>query len=525
MKINKIISILAVSTICIGCDKSNNSNSTFNIYVNNTNHSVEIEITNSKKQGSVINPEDVNIVETFYSLENKKIQNLQVLPSIGNINILVIPILLPDYQTIDLDGDGKSDNNKVLEDINKTFFGTDNKNYESVKTFYQKSSFGKLNLSGQVTEWFDVSKWTSYTTAASIDYIETYDIVRSAVTWAKNILKIDMTKYDNDNDGYIDGIWCVYSCPNFKNGGPQTDYGNYWAYTSWGNQNSDGENEAPNIKNPVYNLFGWASYDFMYDGYGINNVDAHTYIHETGHFLGLNDYYSDQISYNPIGKIDMMDGNIVDHNLYSKMLLGWTKPYIVTGNATINLKSMNNENALIVIPGDSQVIENNTFDPFGEYVLVEYYTNDGLNYIDSINKYSNGFQATKEKGVRIYHIDNRKFLVDTSDEYFITCNEYKGENLSKTKKLVLPITNKRGADNYNIYFNLDININLFDEIRMIEATNIDTFSTGGKQKAQSLFKENDIFSIEKYGENFFINKNKFNNGDTFSYQIKIGEVK
>ena len=205
--------------------------------------------------------------------------------------------------------------------------------YDSVKTFYQKSSYNKLNLGGEVTEWFNVSEYTDYTNAAQIDSSQTYDIVRKAVNWAKTTLKIDMSKYDNDKDGYIDGVWCIYSAPNYTNGGPQTDYGNYWAYTSWGNQ--DDSVETPSTTNPIYNLFGWASYDFMYEGYGIEHVDAHTYIHETGHFLGLNDYYSDQMSYNPIGKVDMMDANICDHNSYSKMLLGWTKPYVVVGNAEI----------------------------------------------------------------------------------------------------------------------------------------------------------------------------------------------
>ena len=68
-----------------------------------------------------------------------------------------------------------------------------------------------------------------------------------------------------------------------------------------------------------------------------DKLDTHTYIHETGHFLGLNDYYSDTPTYSPIGKHDMMDANVGDHNSYSKMLLGWTKPYLVTGNGTIDL--------------------------------------------------------------------------------------------------------------------------------------------------------------------------------------------
>lgn len=521
MKLNKkILSFIAISTICIGCDNSNNSSSNSN---NNLKEKLaKVEISNSQNNGRVINPENVILEETLYTIENKKLQNLQVLPSTGDVNILVIPILLPDYKVIDINNDGKDDSYDILTDINDAFFGEKNHKFESVKSFYKKSSYGKLNIGGEVTEWFDVEEWTDYKTASSIDAPQTYDLVREAVNWAKNIMKIDMSKYDNDRDGYIDGVWCIYSAPNLKNGGPQTDYGNYWAYTSWGNQ--DNSIEKPNVNNPIYNLFGWASYDFMYDGYGIEHIDAHTYIHETGHFLGLNDYYSDNMSYNPIGKIDMMDGNVTDLNSYSKMLLGWTKPYLVTGNASIDLKTMHNENSLIVIPSDSVTIKDNKFDPFSEYILIEYYTNEALNNSDSINEYSNGFQAPQSNGVRIYHVDNRKFIADATNEYNMTCKEYQGETLTKTKKLVLPITNKRGMDNYNFYFNLDINVNLYDEIRMIEATNIDTFSSGGIQKEKSLFKQNDEFSLDKYGENFFINKNKFNNGDSFSYKIKIGEV-
>ena len=514
MKTNKnIISLLAISLLCVGCNKTSYEYDSY----------IKIDITNSQKDEGVINPEDVVIKDTYYSLESKKIHNLQVLPSNGDVNLLVIPILLPGYENIDLNNDKNSDTDKVLEDIEKAFFAEENEKFESVKSFYKKSSYGKLNLNGEVTEWFDVAEHTNYINAAQIDYPQTNDVVRQAVNWAKNTLKIDMSKYDSDKDGYIDGIWCVYSAPNYTNGGPQTDNGNYWAYTSWGNQ--DNSIESPSTTNPIFNLFGWASYDFMYDGYGYEYIDAHTFIHETGHFLGLNDYYSDQMQYNPIGKIDMMDANIIDHNSYSKMLLGWTKPYVVTGNAEIDLYSMENENSLIVIPSDSCVIENNTFDPFSEYILIELYTNDNLNNKDSITKYSNNFKAPTNKGARVYHIDNRKFLLDVTEEHNIKCSEYNNETLDDTHKLILPITNKRGMDNFNSYYGLDYNINLYDEIRMIEATNIDTFSTGGIQKEKSFFKENNSFSLDKYGKNFFINENKFNNGDSFSYQINFKEVK
>ena len=138
MKLNKnLITILAISTLCVGCNKT--TKYTYNSHI-------KIEFTNSKVESKVINPEDVNILETYYTLESKKMHNLQILPSTGDVNLLVIPMLIPGYENIDLNNDEINDNNKVLEDIEKAFFGTENEKYDSVKTFYQKSSYNKLNI-------------------------------------------------------------------------------------------------------------------------------------------------------------------------------------------------------------------------------------------------------------------------------------------------------------------------------------------------------------------------------------------
>lgn len=475
-------------------------------------------------EGKIYTPEEVNITETLHSFNDKEYLNYQVMPSIGDVDLLVVPVLIPGYSTIDLDSDGIDDKDKVLEDIKTAFFSetSHNINYMSVKEYYYASSYQQLNIGGLVTDWFDLSE-CGYTSAGEITYAETENILDEVVDFLKIDQNIDLTAYDKDQDGYIDGIWIIYSAPNYTNGGPKLDDNNFWAYTSWVNTMNEGDTESP-----IANLFGWASYDFMYDTYvgdedSTRKVDSHTYIHETGHFLGLEDYYG-EMGYNPLGGVDMMDGSIIDHNSYSKMLLGWTKPYLVYGGGEIKLNSMGNINSCIVLFDDAATDENGNFNPFGEYILVELYSSDGVNEKDSLAPLSdnNGFYAPSGYGLRIYHVDKRVFVVDASSNEW-TISLYNGQNIGEEMGLATPITNSRSKDIYEVFFGLDSTITLCDEIRMIESVGTDTFSSGGHQSLSSLFDVGQEFSLSEYGSQFFHNA-KFNNGNSFSKTITMETI-
>ena len=177
---------------------------------------------------------------------------------------------------------------------------------------------------------------------------------------------------------------------------------------------------------------------------------------------------------------------------------------------------MQNENALIVIQDDAAEVTNK-FNPFSEYMIVELYTNEGLNRIDSFDQYD-AVLAPQGKGVRIYHIDKRLYTITSDDLNGVyTIDEYDGTN--KNDGLVVPITNSRNDDMYNLNFGLDNTVNLFDEIRLIEANGKDTFSNGGYQRLRSYFKNGDTFSMEKHSA-FFRNA-KFNDGSSFSYKVGV----
>ena len=96
-------------------------------------------------------------------------------------------------------------------------------------------------------------------------------------------------------------------------------------------------------------MYSFASVDFIFGDGDLNYPDARTYIHETGHMLGLIDYYSDNSSA-PAGMVDMMDFNIGDHNAYSKFSLGWVNPRIATKSGEYTLKPFQENGDCIIVP-------------------------------------------------------------------------------------------------------------------------------------------------------------------------------
>ena len=75
-------------------------------------------------------------------------------PSRGEPNLLVIPVNFNDYTCNDIDG-GCS---KARQDIEKAFFAkSEYTDWESVSSYYYKSSYGQLSIKGKVSDWFNLN--------------------------------------------------------------------------------------------------------------------------------------------------------------------------------------------------------------------------------------------------------------------------------------------------------------------------------------------------------------------------------
>lgn len=351
------------------------------------------------------------------------------LPSTGNSKVLVIPVEFVDYPCSATRLAKYGGCAGIRDDIRRSMFGkSEETNWESLSSFYRKSSYNKLNISGKVTDWFRPKLSAAQMSLPMLENPEDNTgvsdrILDEAVEWYRENYN-DIDSFDTDKDGYIDAVYLIYTVPMQEKIGKIDTSELFWAYTYWSNAHSDITQETEEDKPVPYTYF-WASIDFMYEdklpvydetgekitGYkeckdenGDWLPDAHTFIHESGHIMGLPDYYTyDKVDdFGALGGIDMMDNNVGDHGAYSKMLYGWTEPYYIKESTTITIKPFYSSGDFILLNA------NWNGSMYDEYILLEYYMPKGLNEYDSKHQFAGAYPLVFQKpGVKVYHVDSR----------------------------------------------------------------------------------------------------------------------
>ncbi len=304
----------------------------------------------------------------------------RVIPSTGRQYLTVIPVDFAAYPASNL-------GEEALNNVKKAFFGNrDGNQYYSLAEYYDKSSQHRFQLEGEVDDkWFRPS--ATYETLSALPNpnrtkAALVGIYNEALAWHN-------ANYADRPLANGDPIFFVYSAPYSGMSDGKSDRNNMmWAFV---------------INDPA--PIGWSSYH-MFHVNGDNQVDAHTNIHEFGHMLGLIDYYdtdsnSDPSPCSPLGRMDMMDCSLGDHDAFSKMLLGWSKPYVINGNCEITIRqSEGNGDCILLTNG-----WNGT--PFDEYLLLELYTPSYLNAFDAKAERVDGTRLMGTPGIKVYHVDAR----------------------------------------------------------------------------------------------------------------------
>lgn len=450
---------------------------------------------------------------TYKDYQKKSAYSTSNSPSVGESKFLIIPIWFSDSSNYI----SESKKTLVKQDIEKAFFGSnEDTGWRSVSSYYNDESHGKLNITGVVSDWYDAGRSSSsfyqQTTTQS-------QLISSSVsTFFTNNPSYKKTDFDVDKDGYFDSVCFIYACPNYATLG-NGNASNLWAYCYWTQQ------ENTDVTRPITNAYLWASYDFMYGAgnaqartghyysYGNTshcNLDTHTYIHETGHLLGLDDYYDYGGVCAPAGRLSMQDENVGGHDPFSAMALGWSSPYIPTKSMQITIKPFITTGDVILLTPSW----NSTNSPFDEYILIELYTPTGVNKFDSDNAYDATGALPKVPGIRVWHVDARLMMINSRLEIIGLGSNIKDPTVS----CVLTAFNNTCAgeritmlgDDYK-YYNL---------LQYIRNTSTATYIEGSTINVNNMFLKGDSFSMNSFS-NQFINGTKLNSGANLGWSFTV----
>ena len=224
--------------------------------------------------------------------------------SVGAAHVLGLRITFPDHQF---------EENDTLDAL-QSIIGPKTQNaaapagtspfpYESLSAYYYRASYGKLSLTGEA---FD------YTAKYERDYYTNNPESLVAEALAALDESENLSRFDANKDGKLDAVYVHFA-------GPDTGWGSVW----WSNESTASDPtlyEDGSVR--LWNMVLLAENSS-------NSWAARTIIHETGHVLGLPDYYSARSQTGQgsdrsgILTFDMMMQNMGDHNGYSKWLVGW----------------------------------------------------------------------------------------------------------------------------------------------------------------------------------------------------------
>lgn len=233
-----------------------------------------------------------------------------VTPSSGNVNMLVIMVEFSDFP-----------HRYELADYQKIFKGPMNEADQlSFEEYYRKASYGQLNFNVDFAGWY-TAKGSIYDYGHRNGYESARNMVVDAIQMADK--DVDFSKYDNDNDGIVDGVIVLQAGYGAEEGSKiQYIWSHKWSVVD---QMVDGKifNEycvVPGVRNT-----------------GI--VDIGIIAHEVGHLLGQPDLYDTSNKTAGVGYWDMMATGSwaggghqpADFSAWTKDRWGWINIQDITG--------------------------------------------------------------------------------------------------------------------------------------------------------------------------------------------------
>ena len=284
-----------------------------------------------------------------------------ILPSLGYNKMLTILIEFSNYP--------KYFDASSIDDICYSPTPVPGYGYGSHRYFYDQSSYGNLDIDGDTFGWYmaENPRWY-YHPDDNSGGGKREELILEACD-AADAAGLDFSDYDNDGDGVVDQFAVVWT-------GPHGAWATFW----WGYQTGMGSGKRyDGVRLGSYSWQWERSYGFGGNPPEPNLWSADVLIHETGHGLGIPDFYDYDGSIGPkggVGGLDMMGGWSAEHGPYTKFVLGWMTPTIAWTNLDDELMEpgYDNPDAVIAMPGYDLAT------PWDEYFIISNRTKDGMDY-------------------------------------------------------------------------------------------------------------------------------------------------
>ena len=224
----------------------------------------------------------------------------------------------------------------MMNAVNYTYGGS----YGSARKYFSDQSNGAYKPIFDVVGPVTLSYNTSHYGANDSDDNDKLpaDMVIEACKLADTKFNVDFTKYDNDDDGYIDFVYIIYAGKGEADGGAEnTIWPHNWSVQSAIYYNSCSYTESQSMVDGLY-IDDYACSGELDGQTGARNGIG-TLCHEFSHVLGLPDYYDTKYKTNyddglTPNEWDIMDSGSYNGNglcppnfsIHEKYTFGWATP-------------------------------------------------------------------------------------------------------------------------------------------------------------------------------------------------------
>ncbi len=343
-------------------------------------------------------------------------------PTTGNLNYIILLVNYSDTETT-----------HTQENFNNYMNETNYNGYGSFKDFYLQSSYGALTIETTVTPWIQLPNTREY-------YSDKYgELLMEALVQAD--VYLDFSKFDNDLDGYIDGIGIIHQGRGQEASGDQLDI---WSH-SWSLElalaNAEEERTFDGVIANAYTIQPERLELQSYTGISTIGVMCH----EFGHNLGAPDFYDTDYeacgSQPGNGKWDLMSSGSwnntgqspANHNIGMRDFYGWIEIQELIDQQYVTMtNSFENKVGYIIYTDATNeyfLLENRQPVTFDEYLpghgLIIYHIDQ--DYVD-IHSYTNDINTCEHQGFYIKSIDGYLSTTAAFPHNSVAINEHTTPN-------------------------------------------------------------------------------------------------